>query len=664
MVRGRVRFRPMSLRGVALVVVVLGLLALAPGARAATRLRGRAAGGDLRAALGRWRSPTPGGRPVLSEHPGSGPGPSGTLWGFAPRRAGAARHACVQPPRRRVPCAATLATTNPLGAAARADRARAATAWSRSRRRCGPGASPRRHRLRAPARRALPRLRRALERRRPARQRRRELRRRGPVPAGRATGDRRVRARPGLPRRATTRPTSRSRGCSRPPATACSWTTTSRATSASRATTPARGARGRGAPRLALRVFAGPTPADVLRRFTARTGRQPRAAAPWFFGPWFQPKGGDAESIDARCAGADVPASVVKTYTHYLPCGDQEGAAEPSAPARRGSHAAGLAVTTYFNPMICTELPAAYDQAAAERLLTKNALGQPVPLPLHRLVGVPGRRSSTSRAAAARAFFGGCCGEAVGDGYDGWMEDFGEYTPADSRSTDGTPGAGDAQPLPAALPPRRARLRRASARPLARFNRSGWTGAAPALADRLGRRPDHRLGLRRPRSPPSRNGLTMGLSGVSPWGSDIGGFFTLGAPQLDAGAAEALDRVRRGVGRDAHPGERLRARRPRPRPQITDPDVLPMWRRYAKLRTQLYPYLAAADARVPAQRAADHAPPRRSSTPATRGARARRPVHVRAGPAGRAGGRAGRDRARRAPARAAAGSTCGARCAT
>ena len=35
---------------------------------------------------------------------------------------------------------------------------------------------------------------------------------------------------------------------------------------------------------------------------------------------------------------------------------------------------------------------------------------------------------------------------------------------------------------------------------------------------------------------------------------------------------------------------------PRDRPQIDDPDVLPVWRRWAKLRTQLYPYLAAADA--------------------------------------------------------------------
>ena len=33
------------------------------------------------------------------------------------------------------------------------------------------------------------------------------------------------------------------------------------------------------------------------------------------------------------------------------------------------------------------------------------------------------------------------------------------------------------------------------------------------------------------------------------------------------------------------------------RPQIWQPAVLPHYRRYAKLRTQLYPYLVAADAR-------------------------------------------------------------------
>src|SRR5262245_12451879 len=39
---------------------------------------------------------------------------------------------------------------------------------------------------------------------------------------------------------------------------------------------------------LRFRVFAGPRPADVLRRYTAAVGRQPPPAAPWVFGPWYQ----------------------------------------------------------------------------------------------------------------------------------------------------------------------------------------------------------------------------------------------------------------------------------------------------------------------------------------------------------------------------------------
>ncbi len=50
----------------------------------------------------------------------------------------------------------------------------------------------------------------------------------------------------------------------------------------------------------------------------------------------------------------------------------------------------------------------------------------------------------------------------------------------------------------------------------------------------------------------------MGLSGVSTWGSDIGGFFALFENQLTPGAARALDPGGRGVRGDAHRGQRHR----------------------------------------------------------------------------------------------------------
>ena len=68
----------------------------------------------------------------------------------------------------------------------------------------------------------------------------------------------------------------------------------------------------------------------------------------------------------------------------------------------------------------------------------------------------------------------------MGHGYDGWMEDFGEYTPLDSESANGMDGHPHAQPLPEALPLRRWEFAGAQApAPIARFIRSGWTGVHP-----------------------------------------------------------------------------------------------------------------------------------------------------------------------------------------
>ena len=109
------------------------------------------------------------------------------------------------------------------------------------------------------------------------------------------------------------------------------------------------------APRLGLRVVAGPKPADVVRRFSELVGRQPPVEAPFFFGPWWQPPSGTDEASNiATLKAAGAIGSVVQTYTHYLPCGDQVEQRERERTER--FHAAGLAVTTYFNPMVCTRI--------------------------------------------------------------------------------------------------------------------------------------------------------------------------------------------------------------------------------------------------------------------------------------------------------------------
>jgi alpha-glucosidase (family GH31 glycosyl hydrolase) len=88
--------------------------------------------------------------------------------------------------------------------------------------------------------------------------------------------------------------------------------------------------------------------------------------------------------------------------------------------------------------------------------------------------------------------------------------------------------------------------------------------------------------------------LTAGTSGIGIWGSDIGGFFALGFNEL---SPELLTRwvqfgAVSGVMRTQRNGVALP---PRDRPQVTDPDQIGNWRRYTKLRTQLFPYLLAAE---------------------------------------------------------------------
>jgi alpha-glucosidase (family GH31 glycosyl hydrolase) len=128
-----------------------------------------------------------------------------------------------------------------------------------------------------------------------------------------------------------------------------------------------------------------------------------------------------------------------------------------------------------------------------------------------------------------------------------------------------------------------------------RFQRSGWTGSARCADDVWGGDPTTTFGFDG-LSSAVRQALSMGLSGVSRWGSDIGGYDTIGndpklTPELLArwiqlGAVSAVMRIKKS-GLEIPPYVR---------PQVWDPETIGIWRRYTKLHTQLYPYLRAADA--------------------------------------------------------------------
>ena len=347
--------------------------------------------------------------------------------------------------------------------------------------------------------------------------------------------------------------------------------------------------------RLRLRFFAGPKPAGALRRFTRETGRQPEPAAPWALGTWYQADDEEISEVE-MLQKRDAPLSVLQTYVHYLPCGDQIGntAAQRERTAR--AHAAGIAITTYFNPMVCTDYPEAYGPAAAAGALTADRFGNPY---VYRYGADADQVFFVSQydffTQAGEDEYARVLGEAVGDGYDGWMEDFGEYTPLDSVSAGGIDGTRAHNPYATEYHCGAHQATKDAGRPIVRYQRSGWTGAAPCAQVVWGGDPTTSFGFDGLRSAVTQ-ALSIGTSGVTRWGSDIGGFFALGANRLtpelltrwvQLGAVSATMRTQaNGV---ALPSK--------PRPQVIDPDQIDNWRRYTKLHTQLYPYMAAAEHR-------------------------------------------------------------------
>ena len=359
--------------------------------------------------------------------------------------------------------------------------------------------------------------------------------------------------------------------------------------------------------RLDLRVFAGPRPADALARFTAATGRQPAPPAPWAYGPWVQTGQPNVVPLEEEqrifrtLRESDAPVSAAETHMRFLPCGVHRLNEAYERERTRRLHAFGLAQLTYFSPHLCTSYQPQFDEATAAGALQSTRDQRPLTFP--GFVGGQGPSGFSIvplsqfdfTAPAASRIYTRLLREAVDQGKDGWMEDFGEWTSPEVVPADGTPSAQIHNRYPRDYHCAVRRIVRSFGRPLVRFQRSGWTGAARCSVNVWGGDPTSVWGFDGLRSVVTQ-ALTIGMSGVARWGSDIGGYNSFGprerlTPELlkrwiEVGAASGVMRTKRsGIALPAYE-----------RPQVFDSDVLPVWRRYAKLHTQLLPYVQAADA--------------------------------------------------------------------
>jgi alpha-glucosidase (family GH31 glycosyl hydrolase) len=125
-------------------------------------------------------------------------------------------------------------------------------------------------------------------------------------------------------------------------------------------------------------------------------------------------------------------------------------------------------------------------------------------------------------APGTQSFWNRLIGEAVGHGYDGWMEDFGEYTPLDAKSADGTPGTRCTTSIRRSTTARLFDYARGAPHPVAPFVRSGWTGTQRCAQIVWGGDPTTDWGYDGLDSA-IKQALSLGTSGISRWGSDIGG---------------------------------------------------------------------------------------------------------------------------------------------
>ena len=362
---------------------------------------------------------------------------------------------------------------------------------------------------------------------------------------------------------------------------------------------------------VSLRVYGGQTPLDALARYTEDVGRQPAPPARWAFGPWYQTGHDNHVPLEEErrqaevLRGAGVCVSAAETHCRYLPLGEHRGHEAAERARTELLHGFGLAVLSYLNPMVGTELADVFERARDDDALLRAGDGEGVGSPYVFEAYVGGRQPPSTMETeldfnepAAVDAFAAVAGELVAAGYDGWMEDFGEYTPLDACDANGTAfGTGGHNAYATAYHRGAAeaarRLEETTRRPLVRFVRSGFTGTAHYVPAVWGGDPTTGWGFDGLASALTE-GLSMGSSGVALWGSDIGGFLSSEqklTPELlvrwiQFGALTPLMRTK-SSGIELPPYRR---------PQVWDDDVLPHFHRWCAWHTQLNDYLVAAHA--------------------------------------------------------------------
>jgi sulfoquinovosidase len=336
---------------------------------------------------------------------------------------------------------------------------------------------------------------------------------------------------------------------------------------------------------LTLDVFAGPTPADVLRRFTDQVGR-PDVPPPFAFAPWNDAIHGSANV--RRVAGVlranQIPSSIIWTedWGGGLQMGDNYNLQQNWSVDRTlypdieqvaaDLHAQNFKFLAYFSAFAID-----HSDHFDTNFLMKDATGAPVLLDWQS-GGKTGLADLVT--PAAQDWVASHLQGALALGFDGWMADYGEWAPF-----------GDTHNL---YPIEWQKLNeRVLGDDDIDFVRSGWLGSQPIRHQVVwggDQSTDFDVGDGLPTAIPI--GIGLGICGMPYYGSDVGGYMTWpGKPfrskelffrWTTLGALSPIMRTHHGVA-DAMNWS-----------FESDAETIAHFKRWAQLHMQLYPYFQAA----------------------------------------------------------------------
>ena len=346
-------------------------------------------------------------------------------------------------------------------------------------------------------------------------------------------------------------------------------------------------------PRMAATIIPGPSPADVLARYTSRVGRPP-VPPEWAFLPW---KSRDWRAEDQETATEDI----LRQRELGIACGvkliDAAWEAETHTfafdPVRfpdperliRTAQENGARIVLWVSPSL-TLGTALYDEAAARELLIRDPSGKPY---VHRLGNEPGWEGTTIDFThpPAVAWWQEKLRALLRIGIGGFKTDFGEQVPEDAIFADGRTGAEMHNLLPVLYNQASWAVVHETRGVL--LARSAWTGSQPFPAIWAG---DQSADFSPWAGLPTAivAGQSAGWSGFPYWGSDVGGYFS--APDDDVftrwAQFAALTPIMEVHGLGNH------------EPWRFQPATLDCYRRYANLHARLLDYSLMA-ARIAAE---------------------------------------------------------------